>query len=72
MAQVDYFFSVLSPYAYLAGDRLERIAQKHGARIVHKPVDLMALRARTGGGGQTHPARAAYMVQDIARLAGAA
>lgn len=68
MARIDYFFSVLSPYAYLAGDRLERIAQKHGAQICYKPVDFAALRARMGGGA-THPARAAYMTQDILRLA---
>lgn len=68
MAQVDYFFSVLSPYAYLVGDGLERIAQKHEARIAYKPVDFMALKARMGGGAP-HPARADYMAQDIARIA---
>lgn len=69
MAQVDYFFSVLSPYAYLAGDGLERIGAARGAQITYKPIDFMALRARMGGGGQLHPARVAYMAQDVARLA---
>ena len=33
MAHIDYFFSTLSPYAYLAGTRLEEVAAKHGATI---------------------------------------
>ena len=33
MAHIDYFFATLSPYAYLAGDRLEQIAQNRGATI---------------------------------------
>ncbi len=37
------------PYVYLAGDRLEAIAAKHGATITYKPVDAVALFARTGG-----------------------
>ncbi|MEN8874084.1 MAG: 2-hydroxychromene-2-carboxylate isomerase, partial [Pacificibacter sp.] len=31
MAQIDYYFSLLSGFAYQAGDRLEKIAAKHGA-----------------------------------------
>ena len=30
MPHIDYFFSTLSPYAYLAGQRLEEIAAKLG------------------------------------------
>ncbi|PVA09900.1 2-hydroxychromene-2-carboxylate isomerase [Pelagivirga sediminicola] len=69
MASIDYFFSVLSPYAYLAGDRLECIAEAHGAHITYKPIDFMALIGRMGARGPAHPARGAYMAQDIARLA---
>ncbi len=68
MARIDYFFSVLSPYAYLAGDGLERIAQAHGVAVNYKPIDFMAVMARMGGANQ-HPARMAYMAQDIVRLA---
>lgn len=71
MAQIDYFFSVLSPYAYLSGDRLEQIAGSHGASITYKPLDFMALMGRMGGPDlrEMHPARAAYMAQDITRIA---
>lgn len=68
MARIDYFFSVLSPYAYLAEDGLERIAQAHGVTIDYKPIDFRAVMARMGGGNQ-HPARTAYVAQDIVRLA---
>ena len=33
MAHIDYYFSTLSPFAYLAGGRLEEIAAQHG--IIH-------------------------------------
>ena len=49
MAHIDLFFSTLSPYAYLAGNRAEEVAAKHGATITYKPLDIMALIPRTGG-----------------------
>lgn len=49
MAHIDYYFATLSPYAYLAGTRMEEVAAKHGATITYKPLDIMALFARTGG-----------------------
>ena len=30
MVQIDYFFAVISPFVYLAGDRLEQIAAPGG------------------------------------------
>ncbi|MEL6170440.1 MAG: DsbA family protein, partial [Pseudomonadota bacterium] len=49
MAHIDYYFSTISPYSYLAGTRLEDVAGKHGATITYKPLDIMGLFARTGG-----------------------
>ena len=49
MAHIDDYFATLSPYAYLAGARMEAVAEKHGATITYKPLDIMALFARTGG-----------------------
>jgi 2-hydroxychromene-2-carboxylate isomerase len=71
MQHVDYYMTPLSPYTYLAGDRLERIAADHGAGISYKPVDAMQLFSRMGGIslGERHPARIAYMAQDLARTA---
>ncbi|WP_456391112.1 DsbA family protein [Profundibacter sp.] len=49
MTSIDYYFSTVSPYTYLAGTRLEQIAQTRGASITYKPLDIVALLARTGG-----------------------
>lgn len=69
MPQIDYYFSPLSVWSYLAGQRLEQIAARHGAQITYKPVDVMALFARTGGvaPADRHPNRLAYRAQEIAR-----
>ena len=71
MAQIEYYFSTLSPFAYLAGARLEEIAARHGAAVTYKPLDIMALFARTGGVApqDRHPARAAYRAQELPRQA---
>lgn len=49
MAQINYYFTVISPFCYLAGTGLEEVAARHGATIAYKPVDVVALFARTGG-----------------------
>ena len=71
MAHIDYYISTLSPSVYLTGTQLEEIAQKHGAMITYKPLDIMALFARTGGQplSERHPNRQAYRAQDMARRA---
>ncbi|RXV63840.1 2-hydroxychromene-2-carboxylate isomerase [Roseovarius sp. A46] len=71
MTHIDYYFSTLSPFAYLAGDGLERIAARHGADVTYKPLDIMALFARTGGTppAERHPSRNVYRAQELARQA---
>ncbi len=71
MARIDYFFSLLSPYSYLAGTRLEEIAARHGAGVSYRPFDLLALADRLGG---QRPAdrpqgRKDYRLQDLRRVA---
>ncbi len=70
MAHIDYYFTVLSPFAYLAGDRMEQIAQKHGAKIAYKPVDIMTLFSEMGGTppAQRHDSRKEYRMQELQRL----
>ena len=69
MAHIDYFFSTISPYAYLAGNELESIAAKHGVSLTYKPLDILALFARTGGvpPAQRHPSRQDYRIQELSR-----
>ncbi|MBK1635154.1 2-hydroxychromene-2-carboxylate isomerase [Rhodovulum adriaticum] len=71
MAHIDYFFTVISPFSYLAGTGLERIAARHGAGITYKPVDIMGLFARTGGTppAQRFEGRQLYRMQEIRRQA---
>ncbi|MCK0150252.1 2-hydroxychromene-2-carboxylate isomerase [Marivita sp. S6314] len=69
MAHIDYFFSTLSPYAYLAGTRLEQVADKHGASVTYKPVDIATLFGRTGGTPpkDRHPSRLELRAQELVR-----
>ncbi|SNS18957.1 2-hydroxychromene-2-carboxylate isomerase [Tropicimonas sediminicola] len=69
MTQIDYFFSTISPFTYLAGNRLEEIAARHGATIAYKPLDIIALFPRTGGipVKDRHPARLEYRMQELQR-----
>lgn len=71
MAHIDYFFTTLSPWVYLAGTRLEEIATRHGATVAYRPLDAAALFARTGGVPlrDRHPNRQAYRLQELRRQA---
>ncbi|MCC6756171.1 MAG: 2-hydroxychromene-2-carboxylate isomerase [Solirubrobacterales bacterium] len=71
MARIDYFFSLLSPYTYLAGTRLEEIAARHGAKIAYRPFDLMTLAGRLGAQRpEDRPqGRKDYRLQDLRRTA---
>ncbi len=71
MPHIDYYFAPISPFTYLAGTRLEAIAARHGATITYKPLDIMALFARTGGlpPKDRHPNRQVYRLQEIRRQA---
>ena len=71
MPHIDYYLATISPNCYLAGTRPGEIAQKHGATITYKPLDLIALFARTGGvpPAQRHPSRQEYRLIEIERSA---
>ncbi|TRD16433.1 2-hydroxychromene-2-carboxylate isomerase [Palleronia caenipelagi] len=71
MSRIDYYFSTLSPFTYLAGTRLEDIAARHGAEITYKPLDIMQLFQRTGGKPvpERHPNRQTYRLMELQRIA---
>ena len=71
MARIDYYFSLLSPFAYLAGLELERLADRQGAEIAYTPVDLMEVFTATGGVplAKRHHARLEYREQELRRTA---
>ena len=69
MAQIEYFLTPMSPWVYLAGDRLEAIAARQGASVRYVPLDAPALFPRTGGQvlAERHDSRKAYRLQELAR-----
>ena len=69
MPTIEYYFSVISPYTYLAGDRLSNIAARHSADVVYRPLDVAALFSRTGGvvPKERHISRREYRLQELTR-----
>jgi 2-hydroxychromene-2-carboxylate isomerase len=47
--QIDYYFTPISPWAYLGAARLRVIAETTGAVVNHRPMDLARVFAATGG-----------------------
>ncbi len=70
MPQIEYFYSLLSPFTYLAGLGLEEVAASHQVEIVYRPTDIAKVLAETGGlpVPQRHPARQEYRLQELMRL----
>jgi 2-hydroxychromene-2-carboxylate isomerase len=70
LAHIEYFFSTVSPFTYLAGTRMEEAAARHGATVSYRPFDIMALFPRTGGAApkDRHPARLDYRLQKLKPL----
>lgn len=71
MVHIDYYFTVLSPFTYLAGAKLETIAARRGVAIRYKPVAIAELFAATGAVApkDRHPSRQAYRLQELKRIA---
>jgi len=71
MPHIDYYFATISPFTYLASGGLEEIANKNGATLTYKPLDIMGLFSRTGGTPpkDRHPNRQEYRLQDMKRRA---
>ena len=69
MPHIDYYFSTLSPYTYLAGTRMEAVAEKHGVTVTYKPMDIVSLYSRTGGTlpADRHPSRLEMRLQELRR-----
>ncbi|MFZ5732562.1 MAG: 2-hydroxychromene-2-carboxylate isomerase [Pseudomonadota bacterium] len=67
--QIDYYFSLVSPWAYIGHDLFMGTARKHGASINYKPVVLGELFAETGGLplGKRHPVRQRYRMLELQR-----
>jgi 2-hydroxychromene-2-carboxylate isomerase len=62
MADIEYFYSAHSAFAYFGSARLMEIARAADSQIIHKPMDLSRVVETNGPGwtGSLTPARYAY------------
>ncbi|KAB8192913.1 2-hydroxychromene-2-carboxylate isomerase [Lysobacter maris] len=69
MASIDYYFTVISPYAYLGHAALLQSARETGARLHYRPVRIFELFEANGGLplGQRAPARQRYRLVELQR-----
>lgn len=67
--KIDYYFSVISPWAYIGHVPFVEIVERHGAEVNYKPVFLGRVFAETGGLplAQRHPARQRYRMVELQR-----
>ncbi|MEY9780769.1 2-hydroxychromene-2-carboxylate isomerase [Sinorhizobium fredii] len=69
-APVDFWFSIGSPYTFLAVMRLTQVAESAGVEVRWKPFDLRAIQVEANDGPfADKPRKAAYMWRDIERRA---
>ncbi|WP_207476722.1 2-hydroxychromene-2-carboxylate isomerase [Arenibaculum pallidiluteum] len=67
--EIEYFFSMASPWSYLGHAAFQEIAASHGLRVAYRPVALGALFPETGGLplARRHPARQQYRLVELQR-----
>jgi 2-hydroxychromene-2-carboxylate isomerase len=66
---IDYYFSLVSPWAYMGHGPFMEIVGRHGVEVNFKPVFLGRVFAETGGLplAQRHPARQRYRMVEMQR-----
>ncbi len=68
--EVDFYFDVGSPAAYLAWTQLPRLAAETGARVNHRPMLLGGVFQATGNQSPMFvPAKGRYLQVDLERFA---
>lgn len=69
MTQIDYYFSLTSPWSFMGSERLAKMAKEHGASITCIPANLGAVFAETGGLPlpKRSPQRQAYRMMELER-----
>jgi 2-hydroxychromene-2-carboxylate isomerase len=67
---IDFWFDFSSPYAYLASQRVEPLAARHGRAVRFRPMLLGVVFKATGVAPLVQvPLKGAYSMRDIARSA---
>ena len=67
--RVDYYFSMVSPWAYIGHAIFMDLARRHGVAVNYKPVSLGNVFAETGGLPlpKRHPVRQRYRTVELQR-----
>src|SRR5258705_2380610 len=67
--QVDYYFSLQSPWAYIGHKLFREVASTYDLAVNHKPVVLVDLFSETGGLPliKRHPVRHRYRMVELQR-----
>jgi 2-hydroxychromene-2-carboxylate isomerase len=67
--QVDYYFSLQSPWAYIGHRIFREVADTYDLKVNHKPVVLVDLFSETGGLPlmKRHPVRQRYRMAELQR-----
>lgn len=68
-ASITYYFSLLSPWAYVGHDYLHDMIGRTGGRIIYKPINVPAAFAAsdTPGLAKRHKTRQAYRTLELQR-----
>lgn len=67
---IDFYFDPISPYAWLAGTQLNRVAKETGLPIIAKPILFAGLLKAHGHMGPAEiPAKRVYTFTDVLRRA---
>lgn len=72
MAEIDFYFDIYSPYAYLGFHRLQKIAAKYQCKVNYLPIDLRRAKKAAGNTGPANvdiPPKIRYLVVDLKRWA---
>lgn len=69
-AAIDFYFDFSSPYGYLAAERIDALAEKHGRKAAWRPILLGAVFPQTGSQPLLNiPLKGDYARRDMERSA---
>jgi len=69
---LEFFFDFMSPFAYLAHDRVCELAKRYDRDVIYRPMDLPAAKVAAGNTGPANrdiPVKIRYLMTDIHRWA---
>lgn len=70
--EIDFYFDLVSPFAYLAFQQIGELAARHGRSVRYRAIDLAAVKHAAGNSGPSNrdiPPKFAYLKEDLHRWA---